>query len=187
MLSRRGRTPHALHAHHQQRPRHQDPILQVPYDQLLLTKPCSRVTDGSNVPLGQVRLLVTFGKRNNYQTELVKFYVTHIGLLYNAILGYPALAKFMAATHHGYNVLKLPGTEGVITVSCDKKDVVCSLERAYQAASVENSNDEGAIWRPKDVPKKKKQLLLKDRQEAGAPDDRASGPAPIAGAPSPLA
>ena len=77
--------------------------LQVPYNQLQPTKPFSGVTDGSTVPIGQVRLPVTFGKRDNYRTELIDFDVAHIRLPYNAILGYPALAKFMAVTHHGYN------------------------------------------------------------------------------------
>ena len=70
--------------------------LQVPYNQLQPTKPFSGVTDGSTVPIGQVRLPVTFGARDNYRTELIDFDVAHIRLPYNAILGYPALAKFMA-------------------------------------------------------------------------------------------
>ena len=65
---------------------------------------------------------------------------------YNAILGYPVLAKFMAPTHHGYNILTMPGSGGVITVACQEKDAVCSLERAFQAATVENPEDEdGAL------------------------------------------
>ena len=58
------------------------------------------MTDGSTTPIGQVRLPVTFGQRNNYHTELIDFDVAHIRIPYNAILGYPALAKFMAVTHH---------------------------------------------------------------------------------------
>ena len=103
----------------------------MPYDQLQPTKPFSGVTNGSTTPIGQVHLPVTFGQRDNYRTELIDFDVAHIRLPYNAILGYPALAKFMAVTHHGYNVLKMPGSGGVITVACEEKDVVCSLERAY--------------------------------------------------------
>ena len=86
--------------------------LQVPHDQLQPTKPFSGVTDGSTTPIGQVRLPVTFGQRDNYRTELIDFDVAHIRLPYNVILGYPALAKFMAVTHHGYNVLKMPGSGG---------------------------------------------------------------------------
>ncbi|KAM3210745.1 hypothetical protein ACQJBY_064601 [Aegilops geniculata] len=104
--------------------------LEVPYDQLMPTRPFSGMTYGSTVPLGQVRLPVTFGTCNNYHTELIDFDVAHISLIYNAILGYPALAKFMVATHHGYNVLKMPGCSDVITVACDEKDAVYSLEHA---------------------------------------------------------
>ena len=99
---------------HQQRASHHDPHrwrvglnvlsvetfnnLQVPYDQLQPTKPFSGVTDDSTVPIGQVRLPVTFGARDNYRTELIDFDVAYIRLPYNAILGYPVLAKFMAGT-----------------------------------------------------------------------------------------
>ena len=129
--------------------------LQVPYDQLQPTKPFSGVTDGSTTPIVQVRLPVTFGQRNNYHTELIDFGITHIRLPYNAILGYPALAKFMAVTHHGYNVLKMLGKGGIITVPCEEKDAVCSLERAFQVASIEDP-DSKSKNPPEAVPKKKK-------------------------------
>ena len=67
--------------------------LQVSYDQLQPTKPFSGVTDCSTTPIGQVRLPVTFGQCKNYRTKLIDFDVAHIHLPYNAILGYPALAK----------------------------------------------------------------------------------------------
>jgi hypothetical protein len=154
-------------------------MLQVPYDQLMPTKPFFGVTDGSTIPLGQVRLPVTFGKRDYYHTELIDFDVAHIGLPYYAILVYPALAKFMAATHHGYNVLKMPGCSGIITVACDEKDAVCALEHAYRAAAAENSDGEGGAAPPEAAPMKKKQLLPKSRPEVKkAPVGDASGAAP---------
>ena len=155
--------------------------LQVPYSQLQPTKPFSGITDGSTVPIGQVRLPVTFGARDNYRTELIDFDVAHIRLPYNAILGYPALAKFMAVTHHGYNVLKMPGSGGVITVPCEEKDVVCSLERAFQAASLEDP-DRGSRRLPETAPKKKKTSSGPAPQEAGP-----SGPAPAQGEPPSIA
>ena len=151
------RPPNALLPSHQQCASYEDPHggaglnilsvetfnnLQVPYDQLQPTKPFSGVTDGSTTPIGQVRLSITFGQRKNYRTKLSDFDVAHIRLPYNAILGYPALAKFMAVTHHGYNVLKMPGSGDIIMVACDEKDAVCSLEPAYQAAAVENPDGE---------------------------------------------
>jgi hypothetical protein len=82
--------------------------MQVPYHRLMPTRPFFGVTEGSTMPIGQVRLLVTFGTRDNYRTESLDFNVAYIALPYNAILSYPALARFMAATHHGFNVLNIP-------------------------------------------------------------------------------
>ena len=113
------------------------------------------MTDGSTTPIGQVRLPVTFGERKNYHTELIDFDMAHIRLPYNAILGYPALAKFMAVTHHGYNVLKMPGSRGIITIPCEERDAVCSLERAFQAATIDDPDSKGECP-PEAIPKKKK-------------------------------
>lgn len=144
------------------------------------------MTDGSSTPIGQVRLPVTFGQRNNYRTKLIDFDVAHIRLPYNAILGYPALAKFMAVTHHGYNVLKMPGSDGVITVPCEERDAVCSLERAFQAAAIEDPDNEGTLYPLEAIPKKKKQLLHPGPQGSGASGGTTSGSAPAVGAPPSL-
>ena len=95
----------------------------------------------STTPIGQVRLPVTFGERKNYHTELIDFDVAHFRLPYNAILGYPA--KFMAVNHHDYNVLKMPGSGGSITVPCEERDAVWSLERAFQAAAIDDPDSKG--------------------------------------------
>jgi hypothetical protein len=184
-----------VHPHHQQRRCHQTLIdegaglnmisietfeqLQVPYDQLMPTRPFSGVTDGSTIPLGQVRLPVTFGTHKNYHTELIDFDVAHIGLPYNAILGYPALTKFMAATHHAYNVFKMPGCSGIITVCCDEKDAVLSLESAYKAAATAYPADEDVAEPHEAAPAKKKQLFSQDRAETKkvSVDGSGSGPA----------
>ena len=139
------------------------------------------MTSGSTTPIGQVRLPVTFGERKNYHTELIDFDVAHIHLSYNAILGYPALAKFMAVTPHGYNVLKMPGSGGIITVPSEERDAVCSLERAFQATAIDNpdSRSEGP---PETVPKKKLPRRA-GPQEDGVALGTSSGPAPVPGAP----
>ena len=74
----------------------------------------------------------------------------------------------MAVTHHGHNVLKMPGSGGIITVPCKERDAVCSLERAFQAASIEDPDDQGTIYPPEAIPKKKKQLLRTGPQGSGA-------------------
>ena len=135
--------------------------------------------------MGQVRLPVTFGERKNYRTELIDFDVAHIRLPYNAILGYPALAKFMAVTHHGYNVLKMPGSGEIITVPCEERDAVCSLERAFEAASIEDPNSKGENP-PEATPKMKKPLRPRP-QEVGLSGGAASGSAPVHGSPPSLA
>ena len=135
--------------------------------------------------MGQVRLPVTFGDCDNYHTELIDFDVANINLPYNAILGYPALSKFMAATHHGYNILKMPGSGGVIMIACDEKEAVRSLERAYQTAAIESSDGDGAVFALMTAPKKKKQLP--DSQASGAPDGTTSSSMPAYEAPSTLA
>ena len=68
-------------------------LLHVPLERLNLSKPFSGVGGGAAHSLGQIRLPVTFGTRDNYRTELVDFDIARIGLLYNTILGYPALAQ----------------------------------------------------------------------------------------------
>ena len=135
------------------------------------------MTDGSTTPIGQVRLPVTFGERKNYRTELIDFDVAHIRLPYNAILGYPSLAKFMAVTHHGYNVLKMPGSGGIITVPCEERDAVCSLERAFQAAAIDDPDSKGEVP-PEAIPKKKKQLQCAGPREGDAAAGVSSASAP---------
>ena len=92
----------------------------------------------------------------------------------------------MAVTHHGYNVLKMPGSGGIITVPCEEKDVVCSLERAFQAASVED-RDSKSENPPEAVPKKKKTSPSSRPQEVGIFGGAASGSAPMQGVPPSIA
>mgnify|MGYP005831775203 CR=1 FL=1 len=92
----------------------------------------------------------------------------------------------MAVTHHGYNVLKMPGSGGIITVPCEERDAVCSLERAFQAAAINdpNSKSEGP---PEAHPKKKKKLHRAGPQEGGDTAGASLGSAPASGAPPSIA
>jgi hypothetical protein len=107
------------------------------------------------MPLGQVRLPITFGTRDNYRTESLDFDVTYIALPYNAILGYLALARFMAAMHYGFNVLKIPGANGTITVRCNKKDALRSVEHVYREAAAMFPADEDLLEHSGDLTRKK--------------------------------
>ena len=77
---------------------------------------------------------MTFGGELNYTTERIIFDVAEIPLPYNGILGRPALAKFMAASHYAYNMLKMPGPMNVITVPSDKKDALVCADQLYREA-----------------------------------------------------
>jgi hypothetical protein len=80
-------------------------------------------------PLGTVVLPVTFGTRENYRTEFIKFEVANFESSYHAILGRPAIAKFMAVPHYVYLLLKMPGHSGVLTLQGDlKKSYDCNQE-----------------------------------------------------------
>src|SRR3954470_10023633 len=114
----------------------------MPHGRLRPTKPFSGVVDGSTGPLGQIRLPVTFGTRDNYHTELIDFDIARIGLPYNAILGYPALAQFMAATHPAYNLMKMMGSSGVLTMAGDTKEALTALKFAFRAAAAACPIDE---------------------------------------------
>ena len=138
-------------------------LLHVPHKRLRPTKPFSGVGGGSASPLGQIRLPVTFGTRDNYRTELIDFDIACIGLPYNAILGYPALAQFMAATHPAYNLMKMPGSSGVLTMSGDTKEALMTLKLAFRAAAVAHPADEASPGAKGAAPMTKKQLFTQDR------------------------
>ena len=53
---------------------------------------------------------------SNYRVEHINFYVADFNTAYHAILGRPALAKFMAILHYTYFVLKMPLPAGVLAL-----------------------------------------------------------------------
>jgi hypothetical protein len=139
--------------------------MQVPYHWLMPTRPFFRVTKGSTMIIGQVCLPITFGTRDNYRTESLDFDVVYIALPYNAILGYPALARFMAAMHHGFNVLKIPGDNSTITVRCNEKDALHSMEHMYREVAAMFPADEDLLEHSSDL-MRKKQLVSQERAAA---------------------
>ena len=79
---------------------------------------------------------MTFGTHDNFRMELINFDIAHIGLPYNAILGYPALAQFMAATHPAYNLMKMPASSNALTIARHTKDALLALKLALKTAAV---------------------------------------------------
>jgi hypothetical protein len=78
-----------------------------------------------------ISLLVTFGMPENFCTESILFDVAAVNLLFNAILGRPALHQFMAVAHYGYLVLKMPAPNGVLKICGDSGAGVFVLEKLH--------------------------------------------------------
>jgi hypothetical protein len=76
------------------------------------------------------------GTRENYRTEYIKFEVVDFETSYHAILGIPAIAKFMAVPHYTYLVLKMPCPAGVLSLQGDLNiSFDCDTEVVELAAS----------------------------------------------------
>jgi hypothetical protein len=76
---------------------------------------------------GGIELEVLFGGKDNHRREPIWFKVVDLNSPYHALLGRPALAKFMVVPHYAYQKMKLPGPRGVITITgCYKKSIECA-------------------------------------------------------------
>jgi hypothetical protein len=81
----------------------------------------------SCTPMGRIQLEVLFGEKDNFRREPIWFEVVDLNSPYHALLGRPALAKFMVVLHYAYLKMKLPGPRGVITImGCYKKSMECA-------------------------------------------------------------
>ena len=65
----------------------------------------------------------------------------------------------MVATHPAYNLMKMPGSNGVLTIKGDAKELALKTAAAAQPAGAGTSKAEGA------APTKKKQLFTQDKEE----------------------
>jgi hypothetical protein len=87
----------------------------------------------SCAPMGKIQIDVMFGSRDNCRVENLLFEVVDLDSPYHALLGRPALAKFMASTHVVYLKMKMPGPRGVITIIGDYK---CSMACATAGSNL---------------------------------------------------
>jgi hypothetical protein len=90
------------------------------------------LTEGE-YPLGHIYMPVTFGTLENYRTEFLRFEVASFDCGYNAIIGRPGLAKFMAIPHYSYMILKMLGPQGIITMRVDFQGTTECFRGAIQA------------------------------------------------------
>jgi hypothetical protein len=66
--------------------------------------------------VGKVSLSVSFGIVQNARTEYLSFDMVEMYYPYNRILGRAFLNKFEAIIHQAYLCVKIPATQGVITI-----------------------------------------------------------------------
>jgi hypothetical protein len=71
----------------------------------------------------------------------------------------------MASTHHGFNILMIPGANGMITVHCNEKDALHSIEHVYREAATMFPADEDLLEHSGDLTRKK-QLMSQERAAA---------------------
>src|SRR5438128_924574 len=100
----------------------------------------------SAIPLGQINLPVTLGTRENFRTEKISFEVADFKAAYHAILGRPALAKFMAVPHYTYMLMKLPGPNGIISLRGDvRRSFDCDQESCTLAENIQAKANRDSI------------------------------------------
>jgi hypothetical protein len=81
-------------------------------------------------PVGSISLPVSFGTMSNACTEYITFDIVDMSYPYNGIFGRGFLNTFKAAFHSLYLFLKIPVTQGVISVHGNKKDAR-NIEQGY--------------------------------------------------------
>jgi hypothetical protein len=108
--------------------------LQIPESKLAPSRPFSGVGPNPIYPVGTISLPVTFGMEVNFRMENVQFKVAEVNLTFSAIIGRPALYRFMAVAHYGYLVLRMPSPAGVLTMQSDRTAAVAAVEKLHALA-----------------------------------------------------
>ena len=109
-------------------------------------------------PLGQITLLVQFGTADHFRVEFISFIVADFEGTYHAILGRPALAKFMAVPHYVYLMLKMPTQHGVLSLrgnvlvayNCER-DSFNAVEAFELSARMEETLTDAKMIPPEEV------------------------------------
>jgi hypothetical protein len=103
--------------------------------------PFHGIVPGKRVlPLGQLDLPVCFGTPYNFRRETLTFEVVGFRGTYNAVLGRPCYAKFMAVPNYTYLKLKMPGPNGTITVGSTYRHAYeCDVECVEYAEAIAES------------------------------------------------
>ena len=95
---------------------------------------------------------------------------------YHALLGRPALAKFMATGHVAYLKLKMPGPEGVITISGNyKRSMDCASAGSNLAQSLVIAEEKKKIY---EVAERARQAMLMKVPDVANPNGSVAFQAP---------
>ena len=127
-------------------------------------------------PMGTVRVDVLFGTKENCRRENIEFEVVDLDSPYHALLGRPTLAKFMATCHTAYLKMKMPGPEGVITISGNyKRSMDCASAGSNLAQSLVIAEEKKKIY---EVDECARQAMLMKMPEVTNPNGSVAFQAP---------
>ena len=83
-----------------------------------------------------------FGSQANFHSEVLTFKVVDFLGSYHAILGWPCYARFMVIPNYTYLKLKMPGPNGIITVSSAFSHAfTCDHEHYELTTAIVNSSE----------------------------------------------
>jgi hypothetical protein len=77
------------------------------------------IPEQSFTPIGCIDLEASCGFGDNKRKEMLTFEVASFNIGYNCILGRPFFLKFMVVIHTAYATMKMPGSQGIITIKAD--------------------------------------------------------------------
>ncbi|SPT16855.1 unnamed protein product [Triticum aestivum] len=87
--------------------------------------------------IGKIKMDILFGDKDHFRREAIWFEVVDLESPYHALLGRPALAKFMVVPHYAYLKMKMPSSKGIITIAGDyKKSTECTAASSRLAESL---------------------------------------------------
>ena len=117
-----------------------------------------------------------FGTKQNCRVENIEFEVVDLDSPYHALLCRPAFAKFMATSHTAYLKLKMPGPEGVITITGTyKRSMDCASAGSNLAQSLVIAEEKRRIH---EVAELAKQAMLMKVPEVANPHGSVAFQAP---------
>ena len=108
---------------------------------------------------GKITLDVVFGTPENYRSKEITFQEAPFNSRYHALLGREAFTIFQAIPHYGYMKLKMPGPNGIITLTSDpdialravNKTAALALEALSEALAAEELTTLGSTVDRDDV------------------------------------